>query len=92
MRVNGIAGRTSQADCEPPQRGAEVVLGRGPLERAALAREFLEGLAIGGGGFEQVRGARFALAKALERVAEVALCPGPLEGTRSRVRSLRASR
>ena len=61
------------------ERGAEVVLGHGPLQRHALAGSFLERRAIGGDGLLEARGAALALAELLERVAEVALRRSPIQ-------------
>src|SRR5213076_2734174 len=60
------------------ERSAEIVLGRGPVERDALAG-VLQGRPIGGDGLFEPRGAALALAERGERIAEIVLGRGPLE-------------
>src|SRR5262249_56329796 len=56
---------------EALERTAEIVLGRGPVERHALAGSFLESVAVGGDGLFEARGAALARAEAAERIAEI---------------------
>ena len=61
------------------ERVAEVVLGRGPLQRDALARSDLQGGAIGADRLFEPLGAVLALAERRERGAEVVLGHRPFE-------------
>jgi tripartite-type tricarboxylate transporter receptor subunit TctC len=58
---------------KPPKRNAEIGLGRGPVERDALAGPFLEGGAIGGHRLLETRDAALALAK---RQGRLVACEG----------------
>jgi len=69
--------------------GFEIVLGRGKSVRHALASEFAEGVAEGGDGLFEARGAGLALAERLEHKAEIVLRHGPFE--RSFVRDTKAT-
>jgi len=60
---------TALALAKPPKRIAEIVLGRGPVERDAFAGVFLQRLARGGDGLFEACGAPLALAERSERIA-----------------------
>src|SRR5262249_45347737 len=61
------------------KRIAEIILGPGPVERHALAGQFLEGVAIGANCLLQPRRPALACAERLKRIAEIVLGPGPAE-------------
>ena len=61
------------------QRIAEIVLRHGPVERHALARPFLQRVAIGRDRLLQPRRAALALAERRQRIAEIVLRHGPVE-------------
>ena len=86
------ARRADLALAERSQRSAEIVLGRGPLQRHALAGAFLERLAVGGdrlfeGAVPLSRSP--SRSRALPRLFWVM---AQSSGTRSRVRTSSASR
>ena len=66
------------------KRSAEIVLGRGPVERHALARSFLQRLAIGGDGLLQPRRAALALPEDLQ--AQCRDCSGSWPSRAARAR------
>src|SRR6202023_3891942 len=71
--------RAALARAEVLKRGAEIVLGRGPLKRHAIAGQLLQGLTIGFDGPLEPRRAALPLAKRFERGAETYLGRGPIE-------------
>jgi hypothetical protein len=71
------------------QRGAEIILDRGPLERHALAGPFLQRFVIGSDSVIEKRRPVFPLVEPHERIAEIHLGRGPLK---RHARSFRASR
>ena len=80
------------ARAERLERVAEVVLGRGPLQRDALARPDLQGGAIGGDRLFQPLGAVLARDEVWSAVPRLFWVMAQSSGTRSRVLTPRAAR
>jgi hypothetical protein len=80
-----VASRASFNSCsclfraQAPERGAQVVLGLGPLERHALAGAFLQGGAEGLDRLLEPGWIALSLAQGPKRDAQVGLGPGPLQ-------------
>ncbi len=93
-----LAERDLGHGCVPPplgekhQRNAFIPKTQGPLEWHALARHFLQRLAIGRDRLLQSRRAAFARAERLQRSAEIFCVVAHSSGTRSRALSFSASR
>src|SRR5258708_38922105 len=81
MGDNGLfePRRPALALSEGGKRMAQIVLGRGPLERHALAGPFLQRLAIASDGLVKLRRSGLALPQSPKRIAEIVLGRGPVE-------------
>jgi hypothetical protein len=64
---------------QDPKHIPQIALGRGPVERHALAGPFLERLAIGGDGLFELRRPTLAPPQDVKRVSQAVLVPGPVE-------------
>src|ERR1700732_3644167 len=81
MGIDGLREprRAALARAEVLKRGAEIILGRCPFKRHALAGQLLQGVAIGFDGPLEPGRAALPLAKRFERGAETYLGRGPIE-------------